>query len=68
MLLHIGELHRGVFHHVMENGGLDGLAVHAQLHQDAGHFERMADIRLPGGTALPLVRLAGGRNGPVYGV
>ena len=68
LLLHIRQLHRGILHHIVEDGGHDGLAVHPQIHQDAGHQQGMTNIILPRRSLLPLMGLAGQLDGPIHRV
>jgi hypothetical protein len=56
---------RGVLHHIVQDGGDDGLVVHPHLAHGAGDRQRMVDVRLPGLARLPFVRLRPEQIGPV---
>ncbi len=45
----------GVLHHVVEEGGNDGIGVHPQFHQDDGGADGVDDIGLPGAAQRPLM-------------
>ena len=50
----------GVFHHVVQHPGHDGLLVHLKFRQDDSHPEGMDDIGFPRLAPLLLVRVARG--------
>ena len=55
----VGQRGGGILHHIMEQGGGDALAVHAEVQHEAGHSQRVADIGLTAAAADPLVGVVG---------
>ena len=47
----------GILHHIVQQRRRQGVGIHAQVHQDGGHLQRMGDIRLARDALLPLVGL-----------
>ena len=58
-LLDLGHRDGGILGHIVHQGGGDALAVHAQLHQDGRHRQRMADVWLAAAAALTSVGFLG---------
>ena len=57
---------RGVFHRVVEQGGADGVLVHAQVvSQDEGNLDGVVDVGLARAAALVLVEVGGKAIGAV---
>ena len=57
--LDLPDLHRRIFNHVMKKGRHDGSGVHADLHEDLRHFQRVLDVVLSRIAALTLVSTGG---------
>ena len=55
----VGQCGGGVLHHVVQQGGGDALGVHAEVQHEAGHGQRVADIRLTAAAADALVGVVG---------
>ncbi len=53
----VGQRGGGILHHIVEQGGSDALTVHAEIQHQAGHGQRVADIRLTAAAADALVGL-----------
>ena len=49
----------GVFHHIVQQGCHDGGQIHVHIGQNAGHRNRVADVRLAGFTHHALMGLVG---------
>ncbi len=58
----------GVFHGVVQDGGDDGLVIHAEIEQDARDRDRMHDVRLSGITALVFMGLRSELVGRLSGI
>ena len=64
-LLDIGELVFGVLGDVVQDGGFDGLGIHAEFSEDLRRRDRVGHVGLAGRPCLAAVRLDGHRDGPL---